>query len=217
MTIPPSLHIVACGGVFSGILTELRHLCARHNSEDELEQRMRALGAYKNAWYQEYSGYHVRWGWNDWELILEVMECFFCSETFCVSADRPMSHRSFRHHHKETAYDTPWTCSPACSHSPSLNSWMPIKSEVSGPLPTNFGFTCSLTFRPIARQQSFIISSITLLNSPLSTDFGVCTWWSNDFLMEWNGIFKVFSANNRWSVSTRTSTTFWHERRTPRI
>ncbi|KAL3122479.1 hypothetical protein niasHT_003015 [Heterodera trifolii] len=62
MTIPPSLHIIACQGVFFGIFTELRHLCSRHGTEyeEQLEMRLRALGAYKNAWYQEYSGYHVR-------------------------------------------------------------------------------------------------------------------------------------------------------------
>ncbi|KAL3077221.1 hypothetical protein niasHS_013210 [Heterodera schachtii] len=62
MTIPPSLHIVACQGVFFGIFKELRHLCTRHGTEyeEQLEMRLRALGAYKNAWYQEYSGYHVR-------------------------------------------------------------------------------------------------------------------------------------------------------------
>ncbi|KAL3119820.1 hypothetical protein niasHT_005880 [Heterodera trifolii] len=62
MTIPPSLHIIACQGVFFGIFKELRHLCSRHGTEyeEQLEMRLRALGAYKNAWYQEYSGYHVR-------------------------------------------------------------------------------------------------------------------------------------------------------------
>ncbi|KAL3122599.1 hypothetical protein niasHT_003135 [Heterodera trifolii] len=62
MTITPSLHIIACQGVFFGIFKELRHLCSRHGTEyeEQLEMRLRALGAYKNAWYQEYSGYHVR-------------------------------------------------------------------------------------------------------------------------------------------------------------
>ncbi|KAL3081333.1 hypothetical protein niasHT_039810 [Heterodera trifolii] len=62
MTIPPSLHIVACQGVFFGVFKELRHLCTRHGTEyeEQLEMRLRALRAYKNAWYQEYSGYHVR-------------------------------------------------------------------------------------------------------------------------------------------------------------
>lgn len=60
--VPPSLHITM--GIFDGLFTELEHLCALNGNEqvEMLEYRLRAVGAYRQAFFQVNQFFNMKIG-----------------------------------------------------------------------------------------------------------------------------------------------------------